>query len=147
MEAQELSKNPWLRNLFSNSEFLYPQPEVINEISFASKACLEDHVLMSGDAAGLITPLCGNGMAMAIHSAKLLSEQVLLFLNGQQNRTQMEANYSTAWKHQFGARLQMGRLVQHLFGRPLLSELAVTSLKYIPGAVKLIMRHTHGKPF
>jgi flavin-dependent dehydrogenase len=26
---------------------------------------------MIGDTAGLITPLCGNGMAMAIHGAKL----------------------------------------------------------------------------
>ncbi|WP_181305204.1 NAD(P)/FAD-dependent oxidoreductase [Rufibacter sp. XAAS-G3-1] len=147
METQELSKNPWLRDLLLNSEFLYPQPEVINEISFAPKACLEDHVLMSGDAAGLITPLCGNGMAMAIHSAKLLSEQVLLFLHGRQTRTQMETNYSSAWQRQFGARLQTGRLVQRLFGQPVLSELAVASLKHVPGAVKAIMRHTHGKPF
>ncbi|RNI25981.1 NAD(P)/FAD-dependent oxidoreductase [Rufibacter latericius] len=147
MEAQELYKNPHLRDLFANSEFLYPQPEVINEISFEPKACLEDHVLMSGDAAGLITPLCGNGMAMAIHSAKLLSEQVLLFLNGQQTRSQMEANYASDWQRQFGARLQTGRLVQRLFGQPVLSELAVAGLKYLPGAVNAIMRRTHGKPF
>ncbi|MBC3540148.1 NAD(P)/FAD-dependent oxidoreductase [Rufibacter sediminis] len=147
MEANELSKNPFLKDILTNSEFLYSQPEVINEISFAPKACLEDHVLMSGDAAGLITPLCGNGMAMAIHSAKLLSEQVLLFLNGQQTRAQLETNYATAWQRQFGARLQTGRLVQRLFGQPFLSELAVTGLSYLPGAVKAIMRRTHGKPF
>ncbi|KAA6430210.1 NAD(P)/FAD-dependent oxidoreductase [Rufibacter glacialis] len=147
LEAQELSKNPWLRDLLRNSHFLYPQPEVINEISFAPKACVEDHVLMSGDAAGLITPLCGNGMAMAIHSAKLLSEQVLLFLNGHQTRLQMEKNYANLWQRQFGARLQTGRLVQRLFGHPVLSEVAVASLNLIPGAVKAIMRQTHGKPF
>jgi hypothetical protein len=27
---------------------------------------------MIGDTAGLIHPLCGNGMAMAIHSAKIV---------------------------------------------------------------------------
>ena len=42
--------------------------------SFAPKKPVEEHILMSGDAAGLITPLCGNGMAMAIRSAKILSE-------------------------------------------------------------------------
>jgi flavin-dependent dehydrogenase len=31
-----------------------------------------EDMLMIGDTAGLIHPLCGNGMAMAIHSAKLL---------------------------------------------------------------------------
>jgi len=32
--------------------------------------------LMIGDTAGLIHPLCGNGMAMAIHSAKIASELI-----------------------------------------------------------------------
>ncbi|WP_205500160.1 NAD(P)/FAD-dependent oxidoreductase [Rufibacter psychrotolerans] len=147
LEAQELSKNPFLKDLLTNSQSLYPQPEVINEISFAPKACLEDHVLMSGDAAGLITPLCGNGMAMAIHSAKLLSEQVLLFLNGQQTRSQLEAGYTRQWNRHFGARLQTGRLVQRLFGQPVLSELAVATLQQFPAALTAIMRRTHGQPF
>ncbi|MFB9863422.1 NAD(P)/FAD-dependent oxidoreductase [Rufibacter immobilis] len=147
LEAEELSKNPLLRDLFTNSESLYTQPEVINEISFAPKACLENHVLMTGDAAGLITPLCGNGMAMAIHSAKLLSEQILLFLRGQQTRNQTETRYTQLWQQQFASRLQTGRLVQRLFGQPVLSDLVVASLKHLPSAVKAIMRRTHGKPF
>lgn len=147
MEARELSKNPFLKDIFSNSDFLYPQPLVINEISFAPKTCLEERVLMAGDAAGLITPLCGNGMAMAIHSGKLLSEQVLGFLDGKQTRQQMEMAYASYWKNQFGARLQTGRLVQRLFGHPVLSELAVASLQRFPVATQAIMRRTHGQPF
>ncbi|WP_066839854.1 NAD(P)/FAD-dependent oxidoreductase [Rufibacter ruber] len=147
LEAQELSKNPHLREIFTNSQFLYAQPEVINEISFAPKACVENHVLMSGDAAGLITPLCGNGMAMAIHSAKILSEQVLLFLHGTQTRAQLEGNYTRLWQQQFGLRLKTGRLVQRLFGHPFLSEVAVAGLKHAPAAVKAIMQRTHGQPF
>ena len=65
MEKAVLQQNPHLRQIFGEAEFLYPQPEVINEISFAPKQPVEQHVLMCGDAAGLITPLCGNGMAMA----------------------------------------------------------------------------------
>jgi flavin-dependent dehydrogenase len=34
---------------------------------------------MIGDTAGLIHPLCGNGMAMAIHSAKLAAEIQYIF--------------------------------------------------------------------
>ncbi|MGV3538908.1 MAG: NAD(P)/FAD-dependent oxidoreductase [Rufibacter sp.] len=147
LERQELSKNPLLSSILTNSQFLYDQPEVINEISFAPKACVEDHVLMGGDAAGLITPLCGNGMAMAIHSAKLLSEQIHLFLNGSQTRAQMEANYTRQWQQLFGFRLQTGRLVQRLFGHPVLSELAVAGLRHFPSAVRAIMKRTHGQPF
>ncbi len=147
MEEKILSKNPFLKEILTTSEHLYTQPEVINEISFASKTCVENHILMCGDAAGLITPLCGNGMAMAIHSAKLLSEQVLLFLNGEQTRKELEANYTHAWKYQFGARLRTGRAVQKLFGHPVLSELAVAGLGQLPAAVRAIMRRTHGQPF
>jgi flavin-dependent dehydrogenase len=34
---------------------------------------------MIGDTAGLFILLCGNGMAMAIHSAKLAAENIILF--------------------------------------------------------------------
>ncbi|AMM51239.1 FAD-dependent oxidoreductase [Rufibacter sp. DG15C] len=147
MEKHVLQQNPFLKDIFQNSEFLYPQPEVINEISFAAKNCVENHILMAGDTAGLITPLCGNGMAMAIHSAKLASAQVLRYLDGQQTRQQMEEAYAQQWQQQFGARLRTGRWVQRLFGQPVLSELAVGSLKALPAAVQLIMRKTHGQPF
>ncbi|QHL88565.1 FAD-binding protein [Nibribacter ruber] len=147
MEQQVLQQNPFLKDIFQNSEFLYPQPEVINEISFAPKSCVENHLLMAGDTAGLITPLCGNGMAMAIHSAQLASEQIMTFLNGQQTRHQMESNYTRQWQQHFGSRLRTGRLVQRLFGQPFLSELAVSGLQRLPAAVRFIMRHTHGQPF
>ncbi|WP_317129550.1 NAD(P)/FAD-dependent oxidoreductase [Flavobacterium zepuense] len=37
---------------------------------------------MIGDTAGLIHPLCGNGMAMALHSAKIAAELVLSIIPG-----------------------------------------------------------------
>lgn len=147
MEEAILCQNPHLRHIFREAEFLYEQPEVINEISFATKTCIENHMLMCGDAAGMITPLCGNGMAMAIHSGKIASEQVIRYFEQGRNRKQLEANYSRAWKNQFERRLQVGRAVQHLFGNPLLSEVAVGTLKHLPAGIRLIMRQTHGQPF
>ncbi|WP_439881127.1 NAD(P)/FAD-dependent oxidoreductase [Pontibacter sp. MBLB2868] len=147
MEQVILSRNPHLRHIFEEAEFLYPQPEVINEISFATKTCIEDHMLMCGDAAGMITPLCGNGMAMAIHAGKIASDQVVKYFENGRNRASMELGYRSAWKKKFKSRLQTGRLVQHLFGAPLLSELAVNTLRFLPPAVRLIMRQTHGSPF
>ena len=147
MEQAVLYQNPHLRRIFREAEFLYTQPEVINEISFATKTCIEDHMLLCGDAAGMITPLCGNGMAMALHAGKLAAEQVALYFRSGRDRQQLELNYSRAWKKQFERRLQVGRAVQHLFGHPLLSEVAVSSLRKLPAALRLIMRQTHGQPF
>ena len=147
MEQAILYRNPHLRRIFEEAAFLYKQPEVINEISFATKTCIENHMLMCGDAAGMITPLCGNGMAMAIHSGKIAAEQVLHYFDNGCNRPLLEKNYSRAWQHQFENRLRVGRTVQQLFGNTILSEMAVGALKFLPPVVRLVMRQTHGQPF
>lgn len=77
MEREVLYKNPYLKSIFQNSDFLFKRPITINEISFERKTPVYQHILMTGDAAGMITPLCGNGMAIAIHTAKLCAEAVL----------------------------------------------------------------------
>lgn len=147
MEATILAQNPHIRNIFKEAEFLYPQPEVINEISFASKTCVENHILFSGDAAGLITPLCGNGMAMAIHAAKIASNSILEYVNGHCTREQLEKRYTQRWQQQFNRRLQTGRLVQRLFGRPVLTEMVLHTFKRFPAGVRFLMEQTHGQPF
>ncbi len=147
MEEKVLSQNPHLHRIFRESEFLYSQPEVINEISFAPKTAIVDHVLCIGDAAGLITPLCGNGMALALHSAKMATELILKYFNEHQNRNLLEQQYTKAWQNQFGFRLQAGRILQGLFGKKILSEMAVATLQKFPAAVQFLMRQTHGKPF
>ncbi|RSK50951.1 NAD(P)/FAD-dependent oxidoreductase [Hymenobacter rigui] len=147
LEAQVLAHNPRLRHILETAEVLYPQPEVINEISFAPKTCLEDHVLLCGDAAGLITPLCGNGMAMAIHGASLAAAHTHEFLQHRITRPALEKAYSSDWHQYFGGRLRTGRAVQRLFGQPLLSELVVNGLRLWPAAVRQLIRRTHGQPF
>ena len=147
LEREVLAKNPHLREILTSAEMLFPQPEVINEISFAPKQPVEQQVLMVGDAAGLITPLCGNGMAMALHGAALASTAAHGFLSGRTTRAAMETAYTKAWHAQFGARLRVGRAVQRLFGGPVLSELVVGGLRHWPGAVHTLMRRTHGQPF
>ncbi len=60
---------------------------------------------MTGDAAGMITPLCGNGMAMAIHSAKILSEYLIRYCGERSySRENLETRlYGCLEKKFFGA--------------------------------------------
>jgi flavin-dependent dehydrogenase len=144
MEKNILWKNPHLQKIFTESEFLYDKPEVINEISFAPKTTIENHILMAGDAAGLITPLCGNGMAMAIHGAKLLSDSIL---QNYDDRNFVEKAYQNAWRKQFKKRLWIGRNVQKLFGNEVVSEIALSTMKTIKPLFRMIIKSTHGKVF
>lgn len=147
MEAEVLRKNPFLDRIFSNATFLFDKPQVINEISFEKKKPVEDHVLMSGDAAGMIAPLCGNGMAMAIHSAKICSEAVTRFFDDGLSRGELEATYSAQWDQLFAGRLRAGREIQRLFGAPILSEWAVQLGKLSKPFANFLMKQTHGNPF
>lgn len=147
MEQAVMFRNPFIKNIFQNAEFLFAKPEVINEISFATKAPVDDHVLMAGDAAGMITPLCGNGMAMAIHSAKIVSELVTQYLTGKIDRGQLELQYSRQWNSHFANRLWAGRQIQKLFGSEWTSNLAVNLLRKSRPLANFIIRNTHGQPF
>ena len=121
------TKTPTCGRFFSEAEFLYAQPEVINEISFAPKQPVEQHVLMCGDAAGLITPLCGNGMAMALHGAALAANAAThRILAAGRSKPAALGNQPTPapGKQHFGARLRVGRAVQRLFGGPVLERAA-----------------------
>lgn len=148
MEAAVLCRNPYLREIFEDAEFLFDKPEVINEISFETKSPIEDHILMTGDAAGMIAPLCGNGMAMAIHSAKLVAERIIHFSrDATYTREAMERDYATSWRRQFATRLWAGRHIQRLFGNGRGSRLAVGLARRFKPLAYQLMRRTHGSPF
>lgn len=142
-----VAKNPYLKDFFERAELIFEQPLAIAQISFDKKAPVVDHILMCGDTAGLIHPLCGNGMAMAIHSAKLASEAVHTFLNATKpNRDLLEKEYTRRWNAAFKNRLWFGRRLQGL----LLDDRWMNAGLGIAGRSKSILNYliskTHGKP-
>ncbi len=142
-----VSVNPVLDRFFKQSEPLFKQPLSIAQISFDSKQKIVNHMLMCGDAAGLIHPLCGNGMAMAIESAKMASEKIIRFLNEKTvDRTQLELSYEKAWQKTFGRRLWWGRRLQSLLLNPKLSNLILQNLGRSGYLTRTIISKTHGKP-
>ena len=103
---------------------------------------------MCGDAAGMIAPLCGNGMAMAVHSASLLAPLVLKFFNkAYYTRTMLEQDYQRVWNDHFKQRLWNGRQMQKLFGSGWASAAAVKLCRNFPPAAKYLVRQTHGDTF
>ncbi|MEO6818587.1 MAG: NAD(P)/FAD-dependent oxidoreductase [Ginsengibacter sp.] len=147
MEENILYKNPFLHKIFTNSTFLFSSPVTISQISFDKKSQVENHILMIGDAAGMITPLCGNGMSMAMHSAKLAAEQVDNFLQQKITREEMENNFRREWQRLFSSRLKRGRLIQQFFGKSRTTNLFVGLTRQFPWLVNRMIKSTHGKEF
>jgi flavin-dependent dehydrogenase len=147
MEKVLLSQNPQLKNIFNRATFLYQQPLAISQISFEPKEQVENGVLMLGDTAGLITPLCGNGMSMAMHASLLAFSNIDLFLQKRISRTQMEYQYATQWRKQFAKRLLAGRMIQRVFGGETSTALFLRTMNALPSLADKVIKLTHGKTF
>jgi menaquinone-9 beta-reductase len=146
-QQQVLFRNPFLKDFFARATPLFRQPLAISQISFSRKQSVEKHVLMCGDSAGLIHPLCGNGMAMAMHSAKIAAEQIIAFFQHKtDSRSTLEKQYAAAWKQAFSRRMRVGRWVQTVLQQPRLSSLLLGGIRLYPGIVREVIRQTHGKP-
>lgn len=147
-EFQEcvMFENKYLKTIFENSDPIFTKPLTISQLSFAKKEPVEKHIIMCGDTAGLIHPLCGNGMSMAIRSGQLASKLITEYFKGDLSRTKLEQTYSKMWNREFKKRLKTGRIVARLFRMNYFSELMLVGLKSFPSLLPKIIRKTHGKP-
>jgi len=145
-QEKVMCKNKNLETIFKRSKLLFEKPLTISQISFEDKPKIEKHILMLGDSAGLIHPLCGNGMAMAIHSAKIASDLVADFLKNKISRAEMESSYSSIWNKTFKKRLQFGKFLSKLLLNSFFSNLTMNLLIVFPFLLPLIIKKTHGKP-
>jgi menaquinone-9 beta-reductase len=115
----------------------------LSQISFAIKDKFDRDLFMIGDAGGMITPLCGDGMAMALRSAELAVPFVVRFLES--GLTDFKRQYEAAWNQEFKARLQLGRLIHNGFIRPHLANVGIKACNLIPALGNWIIRSTRGK--
>jgi flavin-dependent dehydrogenase len=147
MEENILCKNPLLKHIFKNAEFVYKKPLVITQISFQKKSQIEDHILCIGDAAGMITPLCGNGMSIALHGSKIAFQHIDHYFKNGQNRAVLEASYEKQWQKLFANRIFVGRTIQRLFGNAHITNMFLQIMQYFPRLSKKLIKGTHGQPF
>ena len=146
-QEQVIFKNDYLKEIFKESNPVFEKPLTISQISFETKNPVENHMIMCGDTAGMIHPLCGNGMGMAITSAQLASERILQFLNGEiKTRESLEKHYLRDWNKEFKTRLKTGHFIAWLFRNQTISEIAYSILKKFPSLLPKIIQFTHGKP-
>ena len=146
-QEQVVFKNKYLKEIFQNSEALFEKPLSISQISFETKKPVENHILMCGDSAGMIHPLCGNGMSMAVQSAQLASKLILNYLNGEiETRKELEKQYISQWNKKFSARLKAGHFIAMLFRKDTIASFLLQILKKLPFLLPIIIKQTHGKP-
>ena len=140
-------KNTFLKEIFQKSKPIWEQPISISQISFETKKPVENHMIMCGDSAGMIHPLCGNGMSMAIQSAQIAATLILDYLKGEiPVRDHLEKSYIRQWNKQFKWRLKAGHFIAMLFRKDKIASILLSILKELPFLLPIIIKQTHGKP-
>ncbi|QCX37749.1 NAD(P)/FAD-dependent oxidoreductase [Aureibaculum algae] len=145
-QQKVLYNNTHLKEIFENSISVFEKPLTISQVSFSSKNPVDNHIIMCGDTAGMIHPLCGNGMSMAIHGAKIASELIIDFFDNKMSRQVLEKNYEKKWNEEFKSRLKTGHFIAKLFRMQAFSELMLYGLQSFPSLLPKIIKQTHGKP-
>jgi len=140
-------ENKFLKEMFQSSIPIWEQPLSISQISFETKKPVENHIIMCGDAAGMIHPLCGNGMSMAIQSAQIASKLILNYDKDKTtSRNDLEKEYIRLWNKEFKRRLKAGHFIAMLFRNDKISNALLQILRGIPFLLPIIIKQTHGKP-
>ena len=147
MERNVLMQNPFLKKYFSEAIFLNEQPYTISQLTFDKKSCVEKHMLMLGDSAATIAPLCGNGMSMAMHASFMLSPLIQKYVQGIISREQLELDYTQQWDKLFATRVKAGKYLQGFFGKETLTNTTIGLLKHTPIITDKLIQMTHGQIF
>lgn len=126
------SQNTYLRDWFAQATPVYPEWLSIAQVPFVRKTSVEGDILLAGDAAGMVAPLAGDGMAMALHSGKLAALLLDRYLNKQLTASELKKTYTRTWNATFSARLGLGRVLQSVMLRPALLTPGLRLLNRLP---------------
>jgi menaquinone-9 beta-reductase len=138
MPAQNARLQAWLSQATQIDEHWLS----IGQVPFAGKRPVEGDILMAGDAAGLIAPLAGDGIAIALQSGKLAAACSSKFLEGRLAADELRRHYAAEWQRAFTARFRLSRILQTIMLRPSLLEPALRLIQAIPAVGNYLVTHT-----
>jgi flavin-dependent dehydrogenase len=138
------TQNPRLEAWLSQAERIHERWIGIAQVHFGDKRVIVGDVLMAGDAAGLIVPLAGDGIAMALEGGVLAAGYLAGYLAGDRSAADVRRAYPAAWRRRFGGRLRLGRLLQPMMLRPRALGVALRLLAAYPPLGRYLVAHTRG---
>ena len=130
-------EEPRLDELFSRYEPAQDHYLSSEPVIFRARSAFEQGVFMIGDASGVIDPLTGNGMAMAIQSALLAAPVILRALEGKR----ADDEYRSLHRRFFAKRIAWSRRTAFLLSRPRLLDALLAGVR-TPRAGELFLHRT-----
>lgn len=144
MLHERLCQNPRLRDRLQSLSRISERFEAVSQVPLMSKDRFAGDVCMVGDAAGMIAPLCGDGMAMALSAADLLAPLADDLLRGRSGPSAFRAAYRRKWSEAFGRRMRIGRWAHAAAFRPAAATTLLRTCTVLPPLARWLIRSTRG---
>ncbi|MCK9212103.1 MAG: FAD-dependent oxidoreductase [Ignavibacteriaceae bacterium] len=140
-----ISMNESFKNIFVGNSF-----EQINElpaygsgnIYFGEKNLVKNGIFMIGDAAGVIAPLAGDGIGMALQSAKLIASILVKSRKENLSAEETERFYKNSWRKLFKKRLILASFIQKILLQSKFRNMAVYVVKMFPSVLQKLIKVT-----
>ncbi len=140
----DLRQNPALEARLQGLQRVSDRFEAVSQVPLMPKDRFVDDVCMVGDSAGMIAPLCGDGMAMALQAADLVVPLASEVLRGERPAPSFRRAYDRQWRQTFGTRMRMGRWVHAAAFRPGAAHTLVRACQWLPPLARWLIRSTRG---
>ncbi|MBI5368224.1 MAG: FAD-dependent monooxygenase [Planctomycetes bacterium] len=98
--------------------------------------------LLVGDAAGFIDPLTGDGMAMALRGAELVTRYAAAAARAGGVTPEIAAAYEAERRSEFRRRLLVARLLRHVTTRPRAARVVIPALARAPRLARFLVGAT-----
>src|SRR5207247_4409999 len=138
---ERIASHPLTRARLEGAE-IAAGPWATGPLACRSARCVDDAVLLVGDAAGFYDPFTGEGIGMALRGAELAAEVLAAaLLRGRTGRRALEP-YEAERRRAFRSRLRLDRLLQLLLKSPRLTDWVARRLRRDPSLADLLARVT-----
>lgn len=124
-----------------------PAPVVYGtgNIYFGKKEFMKEDVIFTGDAAGVIAPLAGDGIGMAMENSMLLAPLMTGFLRNEITQEELHSMYQKQFKARFRGRLMTAGFIQQVLLHGALRQTGLKLLSVFPSLYLWGMRNTRSR--
>ena len=127
--------------------------QAVAQVPFERKDLCDGSLFWLGDAAGMITPMTGDGQAMAIQSADLFAPIAVELISALRSDEasalkhygEARERWQRSWEGSFKARHRLGRVLQSMLVQPRAAELAIRLGARFPALPDWLTRATRGE--
>lgn len=140
-----INSNTNFRTIFSDEAINYlntANAYGTGNIHFGKREVVENGIIMVGDSAGVIAPLAGDGIGMAMESAKILYEALIKYKLVESELTKIYLAYKQQYEKAFSKRLATARIIQAIILNKKLRKIGFAFADKYPALLPYLIKFT-----